>query len=319
VTWIAAYWDTRGWIYFLRGDNAKAESYIEPSWHLFSSTTVGDHLAHIYERTGRQEEAVRTYAMAIAAADLPLRFKANEEDLADARERLAKLEPNPAQALQRGITELATLNTIAVPNSSKVSGQGDFTLLLKSATQIQARRISGDSALDKVTPALQTAHVAIRIPQDADLEIPLRGTLTCGPEETQCRFVFFSPDAAVDLARKEMATDVRVADTATDPHLYDNPAMGMRITLPDGWKLMREEPGSFTSPHNVMFGKAGSTALFMLKREHAEASQDLYKKILEAGMGRLGQFERLSETSVTRDGLSGTRWNFLALATSTIA
>ena len=75
VTWMAAYWDTRGWIYFLRGDSANAESYIESSWRLYPSTAVGDHLAQVYEKTGRRDEAIRTYAMAVASAELNTRFK----------------------------------------------------------------------------------------------------------------------------------------------------------------------------------------------------------------------------------------------------
>ncbi len=55
VTSIAAYWDTRGWIYFLQGDTARAESYIEASWRLYPSTAVSDHLAQNYEKTGRRE------------------------------------------------------------------------------------------------------------------------------------------------------------------------------------------------------------------------------------------------------------------------
>jgi hypothetical protein len=34
VFWVASYWDTRGWIYFLRGDNTNARSYVEASWSL---------------------------------------------------------------------------------------------------------------------------------------------------------------------------------------------------------------------------------------------------------------------------------------------
>jgi hypothetical protein len=88
--------------------------------------------------------------------------------------------------------------------------------------------------------------------------------LTCHSEEAQCRFAFLSPDDAVNLARNKMATlanSTAVTSAVRDPHLYDDPALGMRISLPDEWKLVRIEPGSFSRPRNAMFGKPGSALL----------------------------------------------------------
>jgi len=118
-----------------------------------------------------------------------------------------------------------------------------------------------------------------------------------------------SSDVAVDLARAEAAANVQVAENkSADPHIYDNPTMGMRISLPDEWKIVREEPGSFSQPHNVMFGKPGSLAFFMLTREHIEGTAELYNKMLEAGFSREPQYQRNGEEGVMRDGISGTRW-----------
>jgi TonB family protein len=310
VTWIAAYWDTRGWTYFQRGDNASAESYIEPSWHLFPTTETGDHLAQVYEKIGKRDEAIRTYAMAIAAADRPGRFKADEDDIADAKLRLSKLDLNLDKRIERGETELGELSAISIPNASKSAGQGDFTLRLTGEAQIEARRISGDASLDELTQSLQTARLPIQIPPNAKVEIPVRGTLTCKSGQDLCRFVVFSPDAAVDLARKELATDTTplAGSVATDPHFYDNPGLGMRISLPDGWQLVKEEPGSFSLPHNVTFGKPGSAAFFVLTRLHMESTPDLYKKMVQSNFSQHLQYQRNGEEDITRDGLPGTRW-----------
>jgi hypothetical protein len=83
----------------------------------------------------------------------------------------------------------------------------------------------------------------------------------------------------------------------------------MRISLPDDWKVMKEEPGSFSLPaHSVIFNKPGSTAMFILTREHMEGAPDLYKKMLESGFSRELQYQRNGEETVKRDGLPGTRW-----------
>ena len=97
VYWTSAYWDTRGWIYFLRGDKVHARSYVTASWSLRQDPTVGDHLGRIYDELGMKEDAKRTYAMAVASADKPTRANIDPDDVADAKRRLERLagEPSP--------------------------------------------------------------------------------------------------------------------------------------------------------------------------------------------------------------------------------
>ena len=72
--------------------------------------------------------------------------------------------------------------------------------------------------------------------------------------------------------------------------------MGMRISLPDEWKMVKEEPGSFSRPHNAMFNKTGSMAYFMLTREHLEGTADLYKKTLEVFFSKREDFKSNGES-----------------------
>src|SRR5208282_3532399 len=50
---IGAYWDTLGWIYFTRGDLEHAEPLLRASWQLTQNGDVGDHLAQLYEKQGK--------------------------------------------------------------------------------------------------------------------------------------------------------------------------------------------------------------------------------------------------------------------------
>ena len=112
------------------------------------------------------------------------------------------------------------------------------------------------------------------------------------------------------MVRTEMAAvSATPAPSMRDPHTYDSPAMGMRISLPDDWKLMREEPGSFSQPRSAMFGKSGTAAMFMLTRERMEGSPELYQKMIEASFSTRQDYKRAGEEAVKRDGLAGTRWN----------
>ena len=148
------------------------------------------------------------------------------------------------------------------------------------------------------------------IPEGSSVEIPVRGTLTCGEERGQCRFVRLSLSEAIRLVARESAADSSAEARAgrTDPHVFDNPGMGMHMRIADGWALSRQIPGTYSRPSSALFGKAGALAVFMLTREHMETTPELYGKILESGLAKQDDFQRASETDITRDGLTGKRW-----------
>jgi hypothetical protein len=177
--------------------------------------------------------------------------------------------------------------TISIPNTDKSNGSADFTLRIAAGEKpLQVRQISGNASWQKAADALRSTPLPLRIPDAAAVEIPLRGTLSCKPNEVQCRFSFLSSEDAVDLARNEAAIDTSstTETAAVDPHIYNDPAMGMRISLPDEWRLVKEVPGSFSQPHSAVFGKPGAIAFFTLAREHLEGTPDLYKKMLESSL-----------------------------------
>lgn len=306
---MAAFWDTRGWIYSLQNDNARAETYLEASWRLYPATATGDHLAQVYEKTGRREQAIRTYAMSIAAVDLNIQIQPDEEEVADARSRLKRLESNIDAAVERGRTDLQQDREFAIANSSKTTGRGDFLLKMKPGGKIEAKRISGDVALDPFAQALASSSLPVPIPQGVDVEIALRGTLSCKSATEPCKLAIFRAGDAVDLARVEAGkgNEPESGNKSKDPHVYDNPAIGMRLVLPDGWALGEDEPGGLSQPHNVIFVKTGSLALFILTREHIESTPDLYRKMLETTLAKQTGYQQTGEESVKRDGLSGTR------------
>jgi TonB family protein len=311
VFWMSAYWDTRGWIYFLRGDNSNALSYVEAAWSLRADPTVGDHLGQIYEGLGRAEDAVASYATAIASADQVTRGRIDSDDLAEAKARLAGLTKGKAEGrISKGRADLSARSTFSVINEGKLSAAADFAVKLWPAGKpAEFHQLSGDKTLEKVASLLPSAKLPIALPESSGVELPLRGTLTCHSEETQCRFAFMNSEEAVNLTRNEMALASSIPNSTTrDPHVYDDPAMGMRISLPDEWKLIRLEPGSFSHPRNAMFGKSGSLGMFMLTRERFEGSIGLYQKMLEAFFSKKTDFKRSGEETVRRDGLTGTRW-----------
>lgn len=312
VFWVAHYWGTQGWICFLRGDSEKAQGYVEASWQLLPLPTIGDHLGQIYEKAGRPADAIRVYAMAIASADRQTRAYIDPDDVADARQRLGKLDPHVDSLIERGRADLAAMRWLSVPNACKCSGSAAFALLIGGREKaVRLRKISGDAPLDKAVNSLQAIPIPFKIPAGTDIEIPLRGTLNCKSSDDQCRFALLDSEAAVDVARNESAPDTaQLAEgQVPDPHVYDSPAIGIRFSLADEWKLVKEEAGSFSRPHAAVFGKPGSLAFFTLMREHLESTPDLYKKLVESYFSKRPDFRNKGEEEIKRDGISGTRWS----------
>src|SRR5579864_4087378 len=177
VFWMGAYWDTRGWIYFLRGDNSNALSYVEAAWSLRADPTVGDHLGQIYEGLGRAEDAATAYAMAIATADQPTRARIDSDDLADAKERLARLTKGKADGrIVKGRADLSGRSTVSVVNEGALSASADFAVKLWPVGKpAEFHQLNGDKTLGKVADLLLAAKLPITLPESPGVEVPLRG------------------------------------------------------------------------------------------------------------------------------------------------
>lgn len=310
---MASYWDTRGWIYFLEGDNNSARSFVEAAWSVRTSPTIGYHLGRIYEATGRSRDAVRAYAMAVACADQSTRGRIDLRDIADAKKQLTELtDENPEILVKHAHEDLGEKNVVSIPNTSGVNGSANFAVVIATSEKTpEVRQLDGDKTFEKFAETVRHVKLPISIPDSSTVELPLRAVLTCHPGQAQCRFAFLNQEEAVNLARDEMAASSFTAITSAerDPHVYNDPALGMRISLPDQWSLLRTEPGSFSKPRNVMFTKPGSAAMFMLTRERFEGSLELYQKMLDRFFSTKSEFKRAGEETVKRDGLTGSRWN----------
>ena len=315
---ISRYWDTLGWVLFQRGDYAQAEEYIRAAWALRPYPVMGYHLARIYEAQGKSDEATRTYALAIAAADARLIVPLGTDDsdsVADAKLRLAKVEPREKavkKMIEAARADLQAMRTLSIPRAASAAGSADFTLKFDaSGKPVAAHQLSGDATFNSFPAALQSANFPQTIPAGSKLEIPRRGTLSCPSGKGVCSFILLPAEDAVDLARRESAADAPALaqGPAADPHTYNNLAIGMKLSLPDEWRLITEERGSYSKPHSAILGKPGTVAYFVLTRERLEGSPELYRKMLEAGFSGREEYRRTGDAEIKRDGIAGTRWN----------
>ena len=186
VSSLGSYWDTLGWVAFKKGDMQRAEKFITASWKLCQVGEVGDHLAQIYEKKGRKEDAIRLYAEALTA----------ERPLQETRERLATLVGDKAKVdllKEKYRLELQADRTFKMRNPLGKKGDADFFVVLTPGRKIEAAKfISGASDLEPLAGQLKAVNYGEVFPDDSPTKIVRRGVLSCNSSE--CLLVLMVPE-----------------------------------------------------------------------------------------------------------------------------
>jgi len=211
VSLLAAEWDTLGWIFFQQNDLAQAEKYVSASWQLNQQADVADHLAAIYEKQGKRDQAVHLWRLA-AAADYR-----NEE----AREHLKKAGVAlSVKGLVQPNEELGALRTIKIPALPKQTGSAEF-LVLVSRNGIEGARLIGESpAFQKAAAAIQSAKYQFPFPDEGPEKLIRRGILSCSTYTTpSCQFTLLLPST----------TKAPAAETGSDAVQVISPTLRSKV------------------------------------------------------------------------------------------
>jgi len=186
-------WDTLGWVCFERGDRKRAERFVEASWLLSLRGETGDHLAQIYEKQGRAEEAERTYALALAAP----------QPLPETRGRLEKLMGGAEQAdarIERARAEISGLEVYKAGRllPATASGTADFFVLIGPGSRAEAVKfIGGDEALRGAGEKLRAMDYGRMFPDDSPVKLVRRGKLACAEGDKSCTFTLVPAEQAL--------------------------------------------------------------------------------------------------------------------------
>lgn len=186
---LAAYWDTLGWVYFSKGDLPKAEKFLTAAWELDQHSDIGDHLGQLYEKQGRRDDAIRLYALALAAM----------RPEPEARTHLAALvgAAKVNLTVDRYRDGLQSMRTISLGKVAKQTATADFFVLLSNAgtsTNVQGVKfISGEEKLKIFSEVLRTAKYQQTFPDDSPAQIVRRGVLSCSQSSGECGFVLLLP------------------------------------------------------------------------------------------------------------------------------
>ena len=191
ISSLDADWDTLGWVYFARGDLSKAEKYVGAAWNLGGHGEVGDHLAQIYQKEGRKDDAIRTYAMALSGIRPP-----NET-----RGRLAALVGGDAKvspAIDQHRLDFQALRTIKL-GKAPAAGSADFFVVITATDngsgKISAVKfISGEEKLKPLGDNLRDMKIDFSFPDNEPTKILRRGVLSCSQSTGECEFVMILPE-----------------------------------------------------------------------------------------------------------------------------
>ena len=191
VASIGAYWDTLGWVYFQKGDGAKALDFVQASWLLNQHGEVGDHLAQIYEKRGEKDRAIHMFALALAAP----------HSVPETRARLVILlggNTGIDERVKQAQTELASIRTLPAGKLLKEDAQADFFVLLspggKNAKVDAVKFISGSEKLRPFVAKLRDLEYGPMFPDASPIRLVRRGTLSCSASTGECTFTLIRPE-----------------------------------------------------------------------------------------------------------------------------
>ncbi|HVH08420.1 MAG TPA: hypothetical protein VM736_01360, partial [Gemmatimonadales bacterium] len=195
------YWDTLGWIYFQRGDLARAEQYVHAAWLLAQHGEIGDHLGQIYALLGRNQEAIHTFALALNASSPP----------AETGTRLAALAGGKAAAdrlVEAARPDLVTLRTVQLGATLRADISSEVRVLLAPGPKVEDMRFIGgpDVGLD-LKNAIRNATYPVIFPDSGRIKLPRRALLTCTAAKGACSLVLIesgrTPSLQVPIASEE--------------------------------------------------------------------------------------------------------------------
>jgi TonB family protein len=308
---IGATWDTLGWILFLRGDTNSAEKYLLASWSLSPDATIADHLAQVYEKLGRKDEALKYSALCIAALRDPP-FPQNDEldAVANARERLAK-QMSPEQAkksIEEARKSLHNADSLAIANPAKQTGEAEFAILqAPEASKSQARLMAGDQTLATFVDTVTAQTLRVSLPSDQDLELARWGSLNCPDAAAPCTLTIATSKQAI-VNQRQSQLKASAVPTISTPGAYSSESLGIALQLPQGWSKSSESVADKSTWAKVFFSKNNSLCSFTAVRYHLQATEDTFNKLAESGLRDvLDDMHERSTARVVRDGLTGVR------------
>ncbi len=202
---ILATWDTLGWVYYRMGDFAKAESYLRSAFDSSQSPVIGDHLAQVYEKQSRKQEAAHTYRLAYSAAtsspggssfgkEIEGRFKQLMGPNASIVESSLKRKPDGTWPMSPG-EELSRTRTTRLAAKAAPKGDATFSVTFSPGKIEDVKFVSGDEKLKGSAPLIEHSSIRAEFPDSTPAYLTRHGLLLCS-SASSCDFTFLLPGSS---------------------------------------------------------------------------------------------------------------------------
>lgn len=192
---LVSFWDTLGWVYFQKGEFAKAKPYLQAAWRLSQSSEVGDHLGQLLLALGQKHAAENVFAEAAAAP----------QPVPAAREHLSALIGGSRAAggwINKAAGELAAERTITFPAHQKSSGTANFIFALDPGGVVEdVQFVSGDASFKGMVEGLRKLNHHVPLPEGDGIRIFVRGLLVSEPSLKTVSLIFLTTDMVLPLVQ----------------------------------------------------------------------------------------------------------------------
>lgn len=189
---LAAYWDTIGWIYFQEGKFDDAVKYLKASWELSPRDIIGTHLGQAYEKVGKPELALETYALAKTKVPVRPGMSNAPSELDTLLQRASK---NRAVASSmRSIEKLQDIRSATLTLAPPRPENGEFYFLFTQGKLTEVQFINGDKRLASPAAIEQIKRAkfhSIALPGSPDVRLIRRGSIVCPGTNSACKAVLF--------------------------------------------------------------------------------------------------------------------------------
>lgn len=182
---LAEIWSVTGWIYFRRGEMAKAHKYLEAGWAWSQSLVHGDRLAQLYLQEGKRDDALRIWAQALPTAIV------EHPEIKQRFQRAVGDREAAEQMIRSHRLELQEMRTVAIPNPGKISGSAEIYVLIGPGPEIEAMNVfDGDEKLRTFLPELKAAKIPLSFPDNRPIHVVRSAVFSCTNLTPKCAFVF---------------------------------------------------------------------------------------------------------------------------------
>jgi tetratricopeptide (TPR) repeat protein len=177
---LVAVWDTLGWILYREGKLDEAEGFLKAAWVNAQSDAIAEHVGRLEAATGKENEALTTYRLGIAASHQGAEQK-KLQALADALQK---------KGAKSSVTDwpkkLQENRKIPLGPARGLDGVAEYKLLLSGEKVVEAKK-GGDKELPGGEERLKEANLVGFRPAGSDANLVRSGMLNC--HSGVCEFV----------------------------------------------------------------------------------------------------------------------------------